>query len=74
LTFPIFDKKRLAQDTLSAVLRFSDGKKFVGHDGRGYVIVCKKPESDAVIDVMTKTHDEDERVASYAIVMIRISR
>ena len=74
MTFPTFDKKRLAQDALSAVLRCSDGKKFVGHDGRGYAIVCKKPDSDVVIDVMTSTDGEDERVASYAVVLIRISR
>ena len=38
LTVLAFDRKKLAQDTLSAISEFSAGKKFVGHDGQLYAV------------------------------------
>jgi hypothetical protein len=33
-----FDRKKLAQDTLSAISQFGAGKKYVGHDGQDYAV------------------------------------
>jgi len=76
LTFLMFDRKKLAKDTLSAISQFSIGKKFVGHDGREYAIVSgdEKPESKTFIDVAVKIDGVDKAVARYAIVLIGISR
>jgi hypothetical protein len=75
LNFLAFDKKAPAKDTLSAISRFGDGKKFVGHDGREYALVSgdKKPESKNFFDVAVNIDGEDKAVARYAIVLIRIS-
>jgi hypothetical protein len=75
LTFLEFDRKRLAQDTLSAISQWGAGKKFVGHDGREYAIVrgIEKPGSERFIDVAVKDNGVDKAVARYAVVLIRIS-
>ena len=53
MTFVSFDRKRLAQDTLSAISQFGACKKFVGHDGREYAVVSgiEKSGSESFIDV-----------------------
>ena len=75
LTFVSFDRKRLAQDTLSAISQFGSGKKFVGHDGREYAIVrgIEKPGSESFIDVAVKVDGVEKAVARYGVVLIRIS-
>jgi hypothetical protein len=75
LSFLEFDRKRLAQDTLSAISQWGSGKKFVGHDGREYAIVSgiEKPGSERFIDVAVKDNGVDKAVARYAVVLIRIS-
>ena len=75
LTFVSFDRKRLAQDTLSAISQFGAGKKFVGHDGREYAIVrgIEKPGSESFIDVAVKVDGVEKAVARYGVVLIRIS-
>jgi excisionase family DNA binding protein len=42
LTVLAFDRKKLAQDTLSAISQFGAGKKDVGHDGQEYAVGEKK--------------------------------
>ena len=75
MTFLEFDRKRLAQDTLSAISQWGAGKKFIGHDGREYAIVSgiEKPGSERFIDVAVKDNGVDKAVARYAVVLIRIS-
>jgi excisionase family DNA binding protein len=38
LTVLAFDRKKRAQDSLSAISEFSAGKNFVGHDGQLYAV------------------------------------
>jgi hypothetical protein len=38
LTVLAFDRKKLAQDTLSAIPQFGAGKRYVGHDGQEYAV------------------------------------
>jgi excisionase family DNA binding protein len=38
LTVLAFDRKKLAQDTLSAISQFGAGKKYVVHDGQEYAV------------------------------------
>ena len=38
MTVLAFDRKKLAQDTLSAISQFGAGKKDVGHDARDYAV------------------------------------
>ena len=51
-----FERRKLANDTLSAIWRFCTDKKFVGHDGREYVIAKggQKAETKNVLDVTLK--------------------
>jgi hypothetical protein len=43
----VFDRKQLAKDIMATISRLTDGKQFLGHDGRKYWIVSRngKPES-----------------------------
>jgi len=49
LTVLGFDRKKLAQDTLSAISQFSAGEKDVGHDGREYAVGEKTRRADTVL-------------------------
>jgi excisionase family DNA binding protein len=49
LTVLAFDRKKLAQDTLSAISQFSAGEKDVGHDGREYAVGEKTRRADTVL-------------------------
>jgi hypothetical protein len=74
MALPAFDKKKLARDTLSAIAHFGAGRKFVGHDGREYIVRGNpKPESETFIDVAVDIDGVDTAVARYAVVLIRIS-
>jgi hypothetical protein len=74
MALPAFDKKKLARDTLSVIAQFGAGRKFVGHDGREYVVRGNPgPESETFIDVATKIDGVDTAIARYAVVLIRIS-
>jgi excisionase family DNA binding protein len=48
-----FDRKKLAQDTLSAMSEFSDGKKFVGHDSQLYAVGDETRRADTVLPTRT---------------------
>jgi hypothetical protein len=52
---------------------YADGKEFLGHHGRKYVSRNGKPESKGFIDVVVKGNGADTTVASYGVVLIRIS-
>jgi hypothetical protein len=71
----VLDKKQLAKDIMATISRLTDGKEFLGHDGRKYWIVSRngKPESKGFIDVVVKGNGADTTVASYGVVLIRIS-
>jgi hypothetical protein len=71
----VFDRKQLAKDIMATISRLADGKQFLGHDGRKYWIVNRngKPESKGFMDVVVKGNGADTTVASYCIVLMRIS-
>ena len=74
MALPAFDKKKLARDTLSAIAQCGAGRRFVGHDGREYVIRGNpKSEPETFIDVAVNVDGVDTTVARYAVVLIRIS-
>jgi len=74
MVLPVFDKKKLARDTLAALAQFGAGRKFVGHDGREYIVRGgEKPASETFIDVAVNIDGVDTAVARYAMVLIRIS-
>jgi hypothetical protein len=72
----VFDRKRLAKDIMACISRLTDGKQFLGHDGRKYWIVSRdgKPESKSFMNVVVKDNGTDTTVASYGVVLIRISQ
>jgi hypothetical protein len=72
----VFDRKRLAKDIMACISRLTDGKQFLGHDGRKYWIVSRdgKPESKSFMNVVVKGNGADTTVASYGVVLIRISQ
>jgi hypothetical protein len=71
----VFDRKQLAKDIMATISRLTDGKQFLGHDGRKYWIVSRdgKPESKSFMDVVVRGSGADTTVASYGVVLIRIS-
>jgi hypothetical protein len=75
VSFVVFDRKQLAKDIRATISRVTDGKEFLGHDGRKYWIVSRngKPESKSFMDVVLKGDGADTTVASYGVVLIRIS-
>jgi hypothetical protein len=75
VSFVVFDRKQLARDIMATISRLTDGKGFLGHDGRKYWIISRegKPESKGFIDVVVKGNGADTTVASYGVVLIRIS-
>ena len=44
-----FVRKKLPQDTLSAISEFNAGKKFVGHDSQLYAVGDKPHRADTVL-------------------------
>jgi hypothetical protein len=71
----VFDRKQLAKDITATISRLTDGKEFLGRDGPKYRIVSRnvEPESKAFMDVLVKGNGADTTVASYGVVLIRIS-
>ena len=71
----VFDRKQPSKDIMSTISRVSDGREFLGHDGRKYWIVSRdgKPESKGLMDVVVRGNGADTTVASYGVVLIRIS-
>jgi hypothetical protein len=69
------ERRTLAKDTLSAIRGFCTDKKFVGHDGREYVIAGggEKAETKNVVDVTVKIEGSDKALAKYALLVIDIS-
>jgi excisionase family DNA binding protein len=49
LTVLAFDRKKLAQNTLSAISQFGAGEKDVGHDAREYAVGEKTRRADTVL-------------------------
>jgi hypothetical protein len=70
-----FERRKLAKDTLSAIWGFCTDKKFLGHDGREYVIARggQKSETKNVIDMIVKIERSDKPLAKYALLLIDIS-
>jgi hypothetical protein len=70
-----FERKTLAKDALSAIWEFCTDKKFVGHDGREYVIAKggEKAETKNVVEVTVKIAGGDNALARYALLLIDIS-
>jgi hypothetical protein len=70
-----FERRRLAKDTLSAISRVCIDNKFVGHDGREYVIArgSEKAETKNVVEVTVKIEGVDKPLARYALILIEIS-
>jgi hypothetical protein len=75
VSFVVFDRKQLAKDIMATISRLTDGKEFLGHDGRKYWIVSRnrKPESKSFMDVVVRGNGADTTVASYGVVLIRIA-
>jgi hypothetical protein len=70
-----FERSTLAKDTLSAISKFCTDKRFVGQDGREYVIArgCEKVETKNVVDMTVKIEGADKALARYALLLIDIS-
>jgi hypothetical protein len=70
-----FERRKLAKDTLSAISGFCTDKRFVGHNGREYVIArgSEKAETKNVIDMIVKIEGSDKPLAKYALLLIDIS-
>ena len=71
----VFDRKQLAKDIMATISRLTDGKQLLGHDRRKYCIVSRngKPEPKSFMDVVVRGSGADTTVASYGVVLIRIS-
>jgi hypothetical protein len=69
------ERRRLAKDTLSAISRVCIDNKFVGHDGREYMIArgSEKAETKNVVEVTVKIAGVDKPLARYALILIEIS-
>jgi hypothetical protein len=70
-----FERRTLAKDTLSAISVFCTDRRFLGHDGREYVITRggKQAETKNVVDVTVKIEGSDKALAKYALLLIDIS-
>jgi hypothetical protein len=70
-----FERRKLAKDTLSAISRVCIDDRFVGHDGREYVIARRSEKADAksVVEVTVKIAGVDTPLARYALILIEIS-
>ena len=70
-----FERKKLAKDALSAIWAFCTDKRFVGHDGREYVIGRggQKSETKNVLEMIVEMEDGNKALAKYALLLIDIS-
>ena len=70
-----FERRKPAKDTLFAIWGFCTDRKFLGHDGREYVIARggQKSETNNVIDIIVKIEGSDKPLAKYALLLIDIS-
>lgn len=68
MTVLAFDRKKRAQDSLSAISEFSAGKNFVGHDGQLYA-VGDKTRGD-IVPPQSKTLMTLQETADY----LRVTR
>jgi hypothetical protein len=75
MSFLRFERRKLAKDTLSAISGVCIDKRFVGHDGRKYLIArgSEKAETKNVVDVTVKIEGMDKPLARYALILIEIS-
>jgi hypothetical protein len=71
----MFERRKLAKDTLSAIWGFCTDKKFVGHDGRKYVIGRggQKSETKNVLEMTVEMDGGNKSLAKYALLLIDIS-
>jgi hypothetical protein len=72
---PRFERRKLAKDTLSAIWGFCADKKFLGHDGREFVIVKEgqKVETKNVVEVTVEVEASNRALAKYVLFLIDIS-
>ena len=70
-----FERRKLAKDTLSTIWGLCTDKRFVGHDGREYLIAKggEKVETKNVVEVTVKIAGGDKALAKYAFLLIDIS-
>ena len=70
-----FEKRNLAKDTLSAIWGLCTDKRFVGHDGREYLIAKagETTQTKNVVEVTVKITGGDKALAKYAFLLIDIS-
>ena len=70
-----FERRKLAKYTLSAICGFCTDKKFVGHDGREYVIGRggQKSETKNVLEMTVEMEGGNKALAKYALLLIDIS-
>ena len=70
-----FERRTLAKDTLSAIWGFCTDKKFLGHDGREYVIGRggQKSETKNVLEMTVEMEGGNKALARYALLLIDIS-
>ena len=69
MTVLAFDRKKRAQDSLSAISEFSAGKNFVGHDGQLYAVGDKTRRGD-IVPPQSKTLMTLQETADY----LRVTR
>ena len=71
----MFERRKLAKDTLSAICGFCTDKKFLGHDGREYVIGRggQKSETKNVLEMTVEMEGGNKALAKYALLLIDIS-
>ena len=71
----MFERRKLAKDTLSAIWGFCTDKKFLGHDGREYVIGRggQKSETKNVLEMTVEMEGGNKALAKYAFLLIDIS-
>jgi hypothetical protein len=69
------ERRKLAEDTLSAISGFCTDKRFVGDDGRQYLIAKggEKAETKNVVHLTVKIEGVDKAPARYALLLIDIS-
>jgi hypothetical protein len=71
----MFERRKLAKDTLFAIWGFCTDKKFLGHDGREYVIGRggQKSETKNVLEMTVEMEGGNKALAKYAFLLIDIS-
>jgi hypothetical protein len=70
-----FERRKLAKDTLSAIWGFCTDKKFLGRDGRVYMIGRggQKSETKNVLEMTVEMEGGNKALAKYALLLIDIS-